>query len=86
MHHFLGKTVRDRVTGFTGICTGMCHYLYGCNQFNIVPPANISEGKLGETYWFDEGRIEVVGKGISVEEVKGPVPGGPNREAPGRQA
>lgn len=26
-----GKEVKDKVTGFTGICTGMTSWLYGCN-------------------------------------------------------
>lgn len=83
---FLGKEVRDKITGFTGICTGHAEYLYGCDQYNIVPTAKPGEGKLGDTLWFDEGRLEVVGPGVTAEEVRGQKPGGPNHEAPGRSA
>lgn len=83
---FVGKEVRDKITGFQGICTGHAKYLYGCDQYNIVPKSKAEDGKLGDSYWFDEGRLEVVGPGVSAEEVKGQKPGGPNREAPGRSA
>jgi len=83
---FIGKEVRDKITGFTGICTGHAKYLYGCDQFNIVPKAKPEDTKLGDSYWFDEGRIEIVGNGISAQEVTGNKPGGPNREAPGKNA
>ena len=76
----LGKKVRDKVTGFEGITTGYCTYLYGCNQHNIVPL--VQDGKCGNAEWFDEGRIEVIGPGITKEEVAGEKPGGPQRDAP----
>jgi hypothetical protein len=82
----LGKQVRDKITGFEGICTGRAEYLYGCTQFSIVPKAKMEEGKLGETYWFDEGRVEVTGEGIKAEQVTAEKPGGPNRDAPGQSA
>ena len=80
----LGSRVRDKVTGYEGITTGYCTYLYGCGQYNIIPGLQ-SDGKLGESYWFDEGRIEVVGSGINPEEVKADKNGGPQRDSPGRQ-
>lgn len=79
----LGKEIRDKVTGFQGICTGHAKYLYGCDQYNIVPKAKIDEGKLGDSYWFDQGRLEIVGPGISQADVTAEKPGGPNRESPG---
>ncbi len=77
----LGKKVRDKVTGFCGICTGKCEYLYGCAQFNIVPAVG-DDGKLGDAQWFDEGRIEIVGEGVRPASVQSNIPGGPNRDAP----
>jgi hypothetical protein len=77
----LGSKVRDKVTGFTGITTGRAEYLYGCNQYNIVPP--VDAGKLGETQWFDEGRIEVIEEEtIPAASVTVDKNGGPNRDAP----
>lgn len=78
----LGKKVRDKVTGVEGICTGKCEYLYGCTQYNIVP-AVAADSKLPDTYWFDEGRIEIIGDGVAAADVSATAPGGPNRDAPG---
>lgn len=77
----LGVKAKDKVTGFEGVVTGHCHYLYGCNQYSLVPPVD-KDGKLGEAQWFDEGRVVVLGPGVSAAEVAGPDPGGPNRDAP----
>ncbi|MFA6882170.1 MAG: hypothetical protein WCQ97_10870 [Aminobacterium sp.] len=71
----LGREVRDKVSGFRGIIVGEVKYLYGCHQFCILPPAKNNELKEGQ--WFDEGRIEVVGPGVSISEVRGETPGGP---------
>lgn len=76
----LGKKAKDKVTGFEGIITGKINYLYGCSQYGIVPPA--SENKTHDCQWFDEGRIEIIGEGITAAEVKGPKPGGINRDCP----
>lgn len=78
----LGKLGKDRVTGFTGIITGRAEYLYGCMQYSLTPAAD--GNKILSNEWFDEGRIEIVGAGISPSDVKAEVPGGPNRDAPRR--
>lgn len=79
----LGKKARDKVTGFEGILTSKVMYLYGCTQYGIAPPAK--DGKIEDARYFDEGRIEIVGKGILPEEVKGEKPGGPNIDCPRNQ-
>lgn len=76
----LGQVGKDKVTGFTGTITGRAQYLTGCDQYNLVPP--VKDGKLEPAQWFDEGRIEIVGAGISAADVAGPKPGGPQRDAP----
>jgi hypothetical protein len=76
----LGQKARDKVTGFEGIITGRAQYLYGCDQYCIVPPAK--DGKIGSAEWFDEGRIEVVGRGILPKDVRAEKPGGPQRDCP----
>jgi len=76
----LGQRGRDKVTGFEGILTGRAEYLYGCMQYCLVPPAK--DGKCGDSQWFDEGRIEVIGAGINPEDVQVEKNGGPNRDAP----
>lgn len=77
----LGVEAKDKITGFRGIITGRAQYLYGCDQYVIVPPIDAAM-KLGEAQWFDEGRIEIIGIGINAEDVSVEVPGGPQRDAP----
>lgn len=76
----LGQKAKDKITGFEGIITGRAEYLYGCTQFCIVPLAK--DGKICDSQWFDEGRIQVIGSGILPEEVQVEKPGGPNRDCP----
>lgn len=76
----LGQKAKDKITGLEGVLVGRCQYLYGCTQYGIAPPAK--DNKVGDTYWFDEGRIQVLGSGISAQEVRTEIPGGPNRDCP----
>lgn len=76
----LGLQAKDKITGFEGILVAKAIYLFGCTQYGIAPPAK--DGKLGDTYYFDEGRIEIIGPGITAEEVSVDKPGGPNRDCP----
>jgi hypothetical protein len=78
----LGQKAKDKVTGFEGIIIGRCQYLTGCDQYGLVPPAR--DGKIESAQWFDEGRIEIVGAGVTAAEVTAPRNGGPNRDAPCR--
>jgi hypothetical protein len=76
----LGQKAKDKITGFEGILTGRAQYLFGCDQYCTAPPAK--DGKIGESQWFDEGRIEITGKGVLPEEVQVAKPGGPQRDCP----
>jgi len=67
----LGKKAKDKITGFTGIIIGKCIYLFGCAQYGIAAQTFDKEkSKRGDTEWFDEGRIEILGDGINAREVK----------------
>ena len=55
----LGKTVRDLITGFTGISTGRVIYITGCNRILVSPPVD-NNGKIMEAEWVDEQRIEIL--------------------------
>lgn len=68
----LGLTVRDRITGFTGVVTGHCRYISGCHQALVVP--RMQDGKLPESQWFDVQRLEDVGEGRIVLD-NGDTPG-----------
>lgn len=77
----IGQKAKDKITGFQGILTGRASYLYGCDQYLINPPVD-KEGKIGDACWFDEGRIEILGVGVTAESVSVEKPGGPNRDSP----
>lgn len=78
----LGVLARDKVTGFTGIITGKATYITGCDQYVLVPKMTEGDKEPAKSQWFDEGRLEVVGIGITREEVTGEKDGGPQRDAP----
>lgn len=60
----LGKEVRDRVTGFTGIVTSKLEYLTGCIQYCVVPKVS-ADNKYPEGTYIDYQRLEVVGPGMT---------------------
>ena len=75
----LGHRVRDRVTGFEGIITGIATYLTGCEQACIAGESH--DGKAGESMWVDTPRLTVLSPGVSGEKWVGvavtSMPGGP---------
>lgn len=87
----LGDKVRDVITGFEGINTGWLQYIHGCKRVLIAPPVD-KDGKLLESQWFDEQRVELVEAREIPDTMKGEakLPGGidsdPRPEAPTREA
>ena len=79
--HELGKVGRDIITGFEGIIIGRAEHLTGCNQYGIAPKT-LKDGVRIQTEWFDEGRIEIVGEGITAEAVAAATPGCDYRDHP----
>ena len=57
--NLLGKVVKDRVTGFSGVVTSISFDLYGCIQA-LVHPGIDKDKKILEQAWFDCNRLEVV--------------------------
>lgn len=84
----LGNKVKDRVTGFTGIVTGISRYLHGCDRA-LVESSEIVDGKYLDMA-FDVTRLEVIENTSAedftnkVEEKKGKT-GGPQKSIPGRR-
>lgn len=74
----LGQTVKDKVTGFTGVAEARLEFLNGCLQFLVRP--KISPPKKGETAEYPTGTyIDVenlvrVGKSQIKVEQRGPEP------------
>ncbi len=79
--NLLGKQVKDKITDFEGIATSKHIYLTGCNQFGVQPKID-KDGKVPDMRYFDEGRLEVTGEGISAESVKSEENGCDYREHP----
>lgn len=66
----LGKKGKDKITGFEGIITSKHIYLTGCNQYGLQPIAE-KNSELPKKGYFDEGRVEIIGDGITADEIKG---------------
>lgn len=77
----LGQEAKDKITGFKGIIIGRIQYLTGCDQYGLAPKTPEGQKPL-QTEWFDEGRIEITGKGVLAEDVKTEKNGGVNRDCP----
>ena len=71
----MGQEAKDKITGFKGILTARHQYITGCDQYAITPDLD-ENGKLGDIFQFDEGRIEIIGPGINKKEVQVKPPGG----------
>lgn len=54
----LGYTYEDRITGFSGVATGLVRYISGCNQVYLTPRVD-SDGKPRDGAWFDEQRLAI---------------------------
>ncbi len=73
----LGQKAKDKITGFEGILTARHQYITGCDQYAISPIGLNKDNQPKEIYQFDEGRIEILGKGINKKTVQSDEPGGP---------
>ena len=81
----LGNKVRDNITGFDGIATGRCVYLFGCAQILVSPDRLDKDGAEIKGVWFDEQRIETVEeRTVAVSAESSATSGGPQRDAPSR--
>jgi hypothetical protein len=52
----LGRTVKDRLTGFSGVATGRSEYIYRSPQV-LVDPCDFKDGKPLDGIWLDESRL-----------------------------
>ena len=68
-----GKTYRDIVSGFEGICTGKVEWMYGCTQYILAPKVESTSKKEYSSTFFEK-QLEEVDAGIS-GRVEAPVVG-----------
>ena len=80
---WLGWSVKDRVTGFTGVVSTIGIDLYGCIQAIVMPTVVLEKAsgaqKLEDGRWFDLTRLERIGKYRVMERIMpraDDVPGG----------
>jgi hypothetical protein len=73
----LGASVRDKITGFSGVVTGRATYITGCDQVLVAPPITKDDGALPTSHWFDSQRLTVLDAPIVTLD---------NRETPGPDA
>jgi hypothetical protein len=74
----LGKTYRDKVTGFQGVAIGRFEYLHGCIRFTLTRAGKNGEAPVEAT--FDEPALEE----IKAEQIAGANMGGGSRSTPAR--
>ena len=55
----MGDEVKDSITGFTGVATGICDYITGCRQICVQPPVK-ADGDFVGAKWFDDDRLEMI--------------------------
>lgn len=58
MENLLGKRAKSKVSGFEGVVTARCKYLYV--PARICLTAKSKDGKAPEEYWTEEADIEIV--------------------------
>lgn len=79
----LGLKAKDKITNFEGIIIGRCQHMFGCNTYGLAPQTyDKTTMKRGETEWFDEGRLEVIGEGIEPKSVQTQYRGSEYQEHP----
>lgn len=74
---YFGMICRDKVTGFEGVAIGCISSLYGTDTYALEPRAKKKKYNKGHE-WFDVGRLEILSRQVSVEEVNDKKPGGCN--------
>ncbi|RWC23128.1 MAG: hypothetical protein EOS55_14055 [Mesorhizobium sp.] len=82
MKAVLGTTLRDVITGFSGVVVGRVEYLTGCNQALLQPKVG-ENGALIESVWIDEQRLGPVAGVARIKIDNGATPGA-DRPAPKR--
>lgn len=57
--------MRDKITGFEGIVTGIAAYHNGCNKVHLEPVKLGTDGKIIDGVWLDEQRVAPIPKATS---------------------
>lgn len=79
----LGSTQTDQLTGFTGVVTGITHWITGCDRYQLSPAGLDKDGNVQKPEWFDEVQLDPKQWAAMIAEPTKKTTGGP-REAPRR--
>lgn len=60
----LGDRVKEKVTGFSGIVTGISDFLTGCKRAGVQPEKLKDDGSVPDPSWFDIDHLTVVKAGV----------------------
>ncbi len=69
VERWLGKRLRDRVTGFEGVAIGATIWLNGCERV-VVQPGVDKDGKIPESVSVDGEQLEILGEGPVAPNVR----------------
>lgn len=81
----LGDEVRDTISGFRGVCTGLFNYINGCVRA-MIEPRTLHDGKPIDAQTFDVSQVDVVKKSVVPSFAGAQGPGGPRPNPPARKA
>ncbi len=56
-----GTEVKSNLSGFQGIIVARADHINGCNRYYVSPTVD-KDGKLPDSYWFDEAELVIVKK------------------------
>lgn len=82
---FLGRTVTDTITGYTGTATARIEFLTGCIQYCVTARID-RDGKLPDPVYFDESRLSIVDPVVAPLPPRMGVGGDMGRETPKSRA
>lgn len=83
----LGNVVRDKASNLEGVAIEKATYMNGCVSFGVMPKRRETDliNANPDKTWISVERLEVVGEGILVDEVKpAKPPGGPSSRVTNR--
>lgn len=53
----IGQVAVDRITGFRGVVTARCQYMFSVNSYQIQDEHLTENGSIPECEWLSEGRL-----------------------------
>ena len=80
----LGRKVKDKITGFTGIVVARVEYLSGCTQLCVKPRVKPDDNIIPDGHYIDESRLDIIGDEVIVLNVEDP--GGDMADTPDETA